>query len=74
MGKACTSPQPEMALPLTPCVSASVCISQGVFEREFWTNTPGELALVWDFKGEQGSTKSASEQQLSALDKKVAGM
>ena len=25
---------------------------QGVFEREFWTNTPGELALVWDFKGE----------------------
>jgi len=24
----------------------------GVFEREFWTNTPGELALVWDFKGE----------------------
>ena len=24
----------------------------GVFEREFWSNTPGELALVWDFKGE----------------------
>ena len=24
----------------------------GVFEREFWTNTPGELALVWDYKGE----------------------
>mmetsp|Transcript_49420 Transcript_49420/g.122827 ORF Transcript_49420/g.122827 Transcript_49420/m.122827 type:complete len:191 (-) Transcript_49420:260-832(-) len=25
---------------------------QGVFERELWTNTPGELALVWDYKGE----------------------
>lgn len=24
---------------------------QGVFEREFWTNTPGELALAWDSKG-----------------------
>lgn len=24
---------------------------RGVFEREFWTNTPGELALVWDTKG-----------------------
>jgi hypothetical protein len=26
---------------------------RGVFEREFWTNTPGELALVWDHKGER---------------------
>ena len=26
---------------------------RGTFEREFWTNTPGELALVWDTsKGE----------------------
>ena len=25
----------------------------GVFEREFYTNTPGELALVWDHKTEE---------------------
>ena len=26
---------------------------RGVFEREFWTNTPGELALVWDAQSKQ---------------------
>jgi len=29
---------------------------KGVFEREFWTNTPGELALVWDSKGQIGNS------------------
>ena len=29
---------------------------KGVFQREFWTNTPGELALVWDSKGQLGHT------------------
>ena len=43
---------------------------QGVFEREFWTNTPGELALVWDFK-EKGQASSGAEQ-MAELDKKVA--
>lgn len=40
----------------------------GTFEREFWTNTPGELALVWDFK----SQMSDKQKELAALDKKVA--
>ncbi len=39
---------------------------RGTFEREFWTNTPGELALVWDYKG-KGS------KALADLDAKVAG-
>merc|ERR1711871_493982 len=29
---------------------------KGVFEREFFTNTPGELALVWDSKGQVGNS------------------
>lgn len=40
----------------------------GVFEREFWTNTPGELCLVWDYK----SQETPSEQAMKELDKKVA--
>jgi len=40
----------------------------GTFEREFWTNTPGELALVWDYKGE-GIGNAAV---LAELDKEVA--
>lgn len=53
---------------------------QGVFEREFWTNTPGELALVWDHKGLEGRVKqnqaaeeaSSSAKAMAELDKKVA--
>jgi len=33
---------------------------KGVFEREFWTNTPGELALVWDSKGQVGNALTTS--------------
>ena len=29
----------------------------GVFEREVWTNTPGELALVWDYKSQEAEEK-----------------
>jgi len=40
----------------------------GTFEREFWTNTPGELALVWDFKSQMPD----KEKEMAALDQKVA--
>lgn len=40
----------------------------GVFEREFWTNTPGELALVWDSKG----SMAAKEKAMREIDKQVA--
>ena len=35
----------------------------GVFEREFWSNTPGELALVWDFKGEGNKAAMAVKKE-----------
>ena len=41
---------------------------QGVFEREFWTNTPGELALVWDFENQ----KKALEAKKAAAAKAAA--
>ena len=41
----------------------------GTFEREFWTNTPGELALVWDYKGDPNDPKA---KKLAELDKAVA--
>ena len=31
----------------------------GTFEREFWTNTPGELALVWDYSKEREKLAAA---------------
>ena len=31
----------------------------GTFEREFWTNTPGELALVWDYSKEREKRAAA---------------
>mmetsp|Transcript_42635 Transcript_42635/g.96397 ORF Transcript_42635/g.96397 Transcript_42635/m.96397 type:complete len:190 (-) Transcript_42635:542-1111(-) len=40
----------------------------GTFEREFWTNTPGELAMVWNSKPKA----SAAEKSMAELDKKVA--
>lgn len=38
----------------------------GVFEREFWSNTPGELALVWDFKGEGNKQADKKEGPATA--------
>ena len=32
----------------------------GTFEKEFWTNTPGELALVWDYSKERAKQEAAS--------------
>ena len=43
----------------------------GVFEREFYTNTPGELALVWDFKSEE--EKVAHAAKIAAMQKQARG-
>ena len=44
----------------------------GVFEREFWSNTPGELALVWDIKGEGAHVDpKAKAAALEAAKKKA---
>ena len=39
--------------------------NKAVFEREFWTNTPGALALVWDFENKKkaiAAKKAAAEK------------
>ena len=53
---------------------------RGTFEREFWTNTPGELALVWDFSGAekrkalaQSKAAAANAEAMAKLDAQVAG-
>ena len=43
---------------------------QGNFEREFWTNTPGAMALVWDFEGQKKAAalkKEAAEKRKAEL-------
>ena len=41
------------------------------FKREFWTDTPGALAMVWQYKG-KGEKGSPSEKSLAQLDEAVA--
>mmetsp|Transcript_24453 Transcript_24453/g.47644 ORF Transcript_24453/g.47644 Transcript_24453/m.47644 type:complete len:186 (+) Transcript_24453:232-789(+) len=38
---------------------------RSTFKKELWTNTPGELALVWDYNGK-------GNKDLAQLDKEVA--
>jgi hypothetical protein len=44
----------------------------GVFEREFWSNTPGELALVWDVKGEGAHVDPKAKAAAAEAAKKKA--
>lgn len=47
--------------PMRCSPARSECLAMPrVFEREFWTNTPGELALVWDSKGQVGNALTTS--------------
>ena len=39
---------------------------RGTFEREFWTNTPGELALVWDYKGKGSKAMAKLDAEVAA--------
>ena len=36
----------------------------GTFEREFWTNTPGEMAMVWDSNGELGNSGRSGKSSM----------
>lgn len=41
----------------------------GVFEREFNSNTPGALALIWDYKGQGNKSADKKEGPATATPK-----
>ena len=40
--------------------------------KDLWTNTPGELALVWDFKGSKDRKLKAEQQKQAKLEEQLA--